>query len=156
MNPSGSGISAFDGSRRDRSDARNCRQPWHVLVALRLADDPSFELVDLTRQRLDLIGDFSQSQSSGFWQANVLLVPHDLDQRSHSRAEGGNNPQLRQMPAKRVDRLSLLSDQKGARPQHHGRRLLISRFDRNETHGLAGDGFADRFDVGGLRLAPFH
>lgn len=60
------------------------------------------------------------------------------------------------MPAKRVDRLSLLADQKGARPQHHGRRLLISRFDRNETHGLAGDGFADRFGVGGVRLAPFH
>ncbi|WP_292326076.1 hypothetical protein, partial [Mesorhizobium sp.] len=57
----------------DMPPSRNCRQPSHVLVALRLADDPSFELVDLTRQRLDLIGDFSQSQSSGFWQANVLL-----------------------------------------------------------------------------------
>lgn len=52
---------------------------------------PSFELVDLTRQRLDLTGDFSQSQTSGFWQANVRLVADDLDQRSHfSRAEGGN------------------------------------------------------------------
>jgi len=42
------------------------------------------------------------------------------------------------MRAKRVDRLSLLADQKGARFQHHRSRLLFGRFDRNEAHGLAG------------------
>ncbi|WP_245418823.1 hypothetical protein [Mesorhizobium sp. WSM3864] len=40
-------------------------QPPPVLVALRLADSPSFELVDLTRQRLDLIGDFAKRAAFG-------------------------------------------------------------------------------------------
>ncbi len=63
------------------------------------------ELVDLARQRLDLIGDFSQSQTDCFWQASVLFVPHDLDQlRYFRRADSGYNAQLRQTPANRVDR----------------------------------------------------
>lgn len=70
----------FDRSRRDRSNARNCDQPPHVLVTLHLADDTSFELIDLARQWPDLLGDFSQSQTGGFWQANVLIGTHDLDQ----------------------------------------------------------------------------
>ena len=69
----------LDIGRCDRSYARNCCQPPHVLITLRFGDDRSFEFVDLPRQCLDLIGDFGQSEMGGFWQAKFLLVPHDLD-----------------------------------------------------------------------------
>lgn len=75
----------FDGSRRDRSNARNCDQPPHILVTLHPANDTAFELIDLAPQRLDLIGDFSQSHTGGVWEANVLFVPHDLDQLCYFR-----------------------------------------------------------------------
>ncbi|WP_404926400.1 hypothetical protein [Mesorhizobium sp. ORM16] len=57
---------------------------------------------------------------------------------------------------KRIDRLRLLPDQKNARLQDHRRCLLFSGFERDETHGPAGGGFADRLLIGGTTLAALY
>lgn len=54
------------------------------------------------------------------------------------------------MSAGRIDGLRSLPDQMLARLQHHRRRLLVGRFDRDKAHSFADDRFTDCFRIGGV------
>ncbi len=153
------------GIRHQRLDGRGCNgsnagdrsQSAHVLVGLCRSNNGSFELVNLVRLSLDLIGNCRQGEARCRRQADICYIPYDCNQRLDlCSASGGNDAQLGQMRAQGVDRLRLLFHQKCATLQDHHCGSLLSRFDRNEAHGLASHSLADGLGIRRIRFSTLH
>ena len=78
--PAGIWNKRLDRSRGDRFDTWDRGQPPHILVTFRLANNLPLETINLSHQRLDLIGDGRQGEARSFRQASIGLIAHDLDQ----------------------------------------------------------------------------
>ena len=73
-----------------------------------------------------------------------------------SHAGGINDTQFAQMRTQGIDHLRSLLHQKTAALKHYRFRLLRSRFDRNEPHGLARHGLTDGLGVRCICFTPFN
>ncbi len=73
-----------------------------------------------------------------------------------SRPLRGNDTELRQMAAQRIDRLGALVHQKIARPEQHAPSLLFLRLHSHKSHGRARRRLADRLRVRRIVLLPLH
>lgn len=71
-------------------------------------------------------------------------------------ALAGDNAEFRQQTAHCVDRRRSLANEGRSHTVKGEHALLIERLDLDEAHVRSGNGLANRFGVGGVRLVPLH
>ncbi len=136
----------------DGPDTGNRHQSPHVPVAVGPRDDFVIEFSYAVRQPFNLLHDLLKRISG-----SLLYATNSSCEQLETPLSGiSNNSKFRQLSAKRVRGLHSLTNEKAACAEYHRGRLLVSRFDGHEPHGLSRDGLGDSFRVVGIALSALH
>ena len=127
------------------------RSPPHPAV---LSHGPPLQVCNLRIEAGDLLKQKATQLADRFRQRQSRILRRRGQPTDMCRRLRGNDTELRQMAAQRIDALSALAHQKIARPEQHAPSLLFLRLHSHKAHGRPRRRLADRLRVGRVVLSP--